>query len=999
MRTFVVYFILGLSLLGCRLNDNEIKGQLGSSKVKIPSDQIETIIGPDTISVTGPCMGLDKIVIKVPTVQEITCNESDEFTVTIPIVDIGSGTTTIDIHDEVNSTDPIGSTDVTVDPSALLASWRATLPVEFQSAQTMGETRAEYPEVAIGGANHAIIVWQQYAGRASHVYKSVYNSGTWTHPSGLNDTVSPQPGFVWEPIVAINDTGKAIILWRQSVSDNVAKHLFMSHNLSGTWTKPKSIGDPVQLADGTKVVGAAGSFSAAIGGNGDAIIAWKQDDATAVGQLFKAEYRSGSWTYPANLADNFTPDTFEAYGSAVAMNASGETLLVWSQNDGSHSQVYKAEYRSGSWTFPTGITDRLSHSGAIASFDPNGGIDIADTGDAIIVWGRQNGSGKTQAYRAHYRTGSWTYPSGVGDNMELLSSESQKYIRAAISESGRAIMTWSQSDGANDHVYKSEYNGTLWSDPGNINDYVPNSEASYCHAHVGMDAAGDAIIVWAGTGGLMKSEFRSGSWTHPSSSGDVFPGINDPFNEHRLRVSNTGEAIVTYITSPNRVMMVNYRSGSWDHPASLSDSIEPLGHYSRYQDMAINNNGQAVVTWHMKNPVSGYRAVYKSELNSGVWTHPVDLNDAVSLPGAVIYHTAPPKVAIGDNGDAVIAWNQYADAPSRRTIFIAERRSGTWSFPANNDDAIGPSIRNAHPSMDVAMNASGDTVIAWNQQADDLQQKIFMSHYKSGSWTHPSNGLDSINPGSCYETELDVDIADSGEALIVWTNTEASAPNNRHVLISEYRSGSWMHPADADSYISVAGEDSYQPKLALSSNGEHAVIAWRQSDGSNSQIYKSTYSLGGGWVHPTGVFDRASIPGTDAFEPFPTVNASGKGFLVWRQPDASHQQIYRSALNSGTWTPPGGLFDSISNNTENSYVPQIKVNDAGKAIVVWLDNHNKLTYSEYISSAWSSVDSFVNDDSTSSFTLDMNADGDINIFFKYGSSDPTKPGYGIIEYR
>ena len=96
--------------------------------------------------------------------------------------------------------------------------------------------------------------------------------------------------------------------------------------------------------------------------NGNAIIVWYQSDGSDY-QVFKSEYRDGSWTNPANLNDNISPDLGDATHPKVAMDDNGNAIIVWYQNDGSNSQIYKSEYRDGSWTNPANLSDNISPDG------------------------------------------------------------------------------------------------------------------------------------------------------------------------------------------------------------------------------------------------------------------------------------------------------------------------------------------------------------------------------------------------------------------------------------------------------------------------------------------------------------------------------------------------------------------------------------------------------------------------------------------------------------
>lgn len=58
--------------------------------------------------------------------------------------------------------------------------------------------------------------------------------------------------------------------------------------------------------------------------------------------------------------------------------------------------------------------------------------------------------------------------------------------------------------------------------------------------------------------------------------------------------------------------------------------------------------------------------------------------------------------------------------------------------------------------------------------------------------------------------------------------------------MSEYRNGTWSHPADRTDNISPGGGHAYYPEVAMDDNG-NAIITWYQSDGSNKQIFMSEH--------------------------------------------------------------------------------------------------------------------------------------------------------------
>ena len=82
----------------------------------------------------------------------------------------------------------------------------------------------------------------------------------------------------------------------------------------------------------------------ALSDNGDAVIVWQQSDG-ANGQVYRSEYRNGSWSDPTGLLDNISPDGQDAFIPQVALSDNGDAVIVWIQFDGTNNQIFRSEFR------------------------------------------------------------------------------------------------------------------------------------------------------------------------------------------------------------------------------------------------------------------------------------------------------------------------------------------------------------------------------------------------------------------------------------------------------------------------------------------------------------------------------------------------------------------------------------------------------------------------------------------------------------------------------
>ena len=321
----------------------------------------------------------------------------------------------------------------------------------------------------------------------------------------------------------------------------------------------------------------------------------------AKGQIFALPFLK--WMHPKGLWDNISPDGQNASSPQVAMDDKGNAIIVWHQNDGKKSQIFKSEHRGGVWTHPGGLSDNISPDGQNA-YNPQVAMD--DRGNAIIVW-RQLDGANYQIFMSEYRGGVWTHPGGISDNISPDGQEADN-PQVAMDNNGNAIIVWKQYEGSSSNqIFMSEYRNGVWIHPQNISDYISIVHQNAHDPQVAMDDNGNAIIVWM-------------QWD----------GAND------------------------QIFMSEYRRGAWKHPASRSDNISPDKQSAYLPQVAMDNNENAVIVWQQID--GSKRQIFKSECWGGVWKHPDGLSDNISPDGQ---EGLAPQVAMDDNGNAVIVWQQF----------------------------------------------------------------------------------------------------------------------------------------------------------------------------------------------------------------------------------------------------------------------------------------------------------------------------------------------------
>ena len=427
----------------------------------------------------------------------------------------------------------------------------------------------------------------------------------------------------------------------------------------------------------------------AMNASGDAVVAWVQYDYNDYETIFKAELTNGVWSLPTKLTDKISPTDQNSWHVRVAMDDSGDAIIVWRQNNGSNDMVYEAERRSGTWTYPKDLTDSFSPTGQSTNTPV---VAMDNNGNAIVAWYQYNGS-NYMIYVREYRSGSWsTMPDLAADNFSPTGQNVNQRPRVAMDDNGNAIVAWYQSNGSNSQIYLREYRSSVWSAIPDLatGNFSPTGYDAY-QPEVSMDNNGDAVVIWqqynsSGSEMIFKREYRSGDWSAmPDLSAD-FINPSNGYNAwgHHVAIDNNGNAIIAWCQSDSdftNIYKSEYRNGSWVNPSSDTDYISPWGGDACYgdgaqPDLQMDNNGNAVITWQQVygdtyDGNSNIR-VFKSEYRSNTWINPKNIHDDVTQGfDSAITEFYTPRVAMSDNGSAILVWYGY-DQADYYQIFMSE---------------------------------------------------------------------------------------------------------------------------------------------------------------------------------------------------------------------------------------------------------------------------------------------------------------------------------------
>jgi hypothetical protein len=330
---------------------------------------------------------------------------------------------------------------------------------------------AEYPEVAVDSSGNAIVVWRQDDGTRYNNWANRYVVGSgWGTPTLIE---TDNFGDAFYPNVAMDNSGNAISVWYQY--DGLRTNILANRYVVGTGWGTATLIE-------TEDAGNAFHPKLAVDSEGNMIAVWYQYDGTRFNAMANRYDVDSGWG-TATLIE--TDDTGDAYRPEVAMDDSGNAMAVWYQHDGTRYNICANRYVTGTGWGTATLIETDNSGGANL---PQVAVDA--NGNAIAVWNQDDGT-RYNVWANRYDVGTgW----GTATLIENDNTGDAYPPHVDVDGSGNAISVWYQDDGTNLNILANRYVvGTGW---GSATLIETDNLGEARYPQVALDSSGNAIVVW-----------------------------------------------------------------------------------------------------------------------------------------------------------------------------------------------------------------------------------------------------------------------------------------------------------------------------------------------------------------------------------------------------------------------------------------------------------------------------------------------------------------------
>ncbi|HEX6242347.1 MAG TPA: calcium-binding EGF-like domain-containing protein [Polyangiales bacterium] len=228
------------------------------------------------------------------------------------------------------------------------------------------------PQVEVDGGGNAIVVWRDSNANLGVMANRFTVGAGWGTPVSIHKPLSP---FLQSPRLAIDVAGNATAVWVNLTTGAPNSIAASRYDTTTGW-------DEATLIEASNEP--ASSPDVAADGTGGAFVVWSQKGA-AYQSIWANRFARGTGWGSAVLLEQ--DDAGDALAPQVAADAAGNAIAVWAQGDGTRTNLWAARYVVGrGWNAPVLLEDDDRGNAGLPQVSMNA------RGEAMVIWSQHDGT-------------------------------------------------------------------------------------------------------------------------------------------------------------------------------------------------------------------------------------------------------------------------------------------------------------------------------------------------------------------------------------------------------------------------------------------------------------------------------------------------------------------------------------------------------------------------------------------------------------------------------
>lgn len=696
--------------------------------------------------------------------------------------------------------------------------------------------------------------------------------------------------------------------------------------MAGAQSAPLSVFvAPDEIPVASMTGGDQANVSVAIDAVGAFVAVWQSADSN--GTVYAQQYNATGQPQGSEIrvAGGNGPDAIPS----VAMDSAGAFVVVWQSADADGSGIYARQFGSDGAPGPIFL---VNAAGAGERAFARVAMDAV--GDYGVVWQSEASGAAGWTVK-----GRWYTAAGIATTAEIALSagaaNDERLPAIAMDLAGDAVVTWASqraADTAYDVVGRRFTAAGVARDGANlvVDLSADQPDASPPMQFVAMDRGGDFVAAWTASDGDGHGIFARQFAASGAPLGSRFlvnarGTVGEQFYPS-VSADDRGDFVVAWQTADRPPSGVDVYA-SWYDPAGNLVGGGLVNEYMGQQTapkVALGPQGDIVVAWQSSGEDGSGWGVYARRYVVQPAANNVQFRPTTTVSG----DQTNASVASDMAGDFVVVW-QGVDGSG--TVYGQQYNQA--GQPQGFEIRIaGGNGADAIPS--VAMDSAGDFVVAW-QSVNADGSGIYARLYASNGV--PVGSVFEVNATGAGERQFArVAMDASGDFVVVW-QSESVGAQGWTTLGRWYTAGGTAATAEV-ALSAVAANDERLPSVAMDPAGETTVVWASQSiAGANYDVLARRFTKAGVARDSANLSVDLAADQPDGTPPmqFVTMDGSGNFVAAWTAADGDGHGIFaRRYAASGAPLGNRSLVNARGTAGEQFY-PSVSADGEGDYVVAW----------------------------------------------------------------
>lgn len=381
---------------------------------------------------------------------------------------------------------------------------------------------------------------------------------------------------------------------------------------------------------------------------------------------------------------------------------------------------------------------------------------------------------------------------GLEVKVNTYTTNLQTSSAVAVDADGDYVIAWSSlgQDGDLNGVYAQRYNfdGTPQGGEFQVNTYTTSRQFQPA---VAMEQNGDFVIAWTsfgqdGSGYGIYAQRYNAAGTPLGTEFHVSSYTTSLQHEPSIAMDQDGDFVIawsSYFQDGSKEGIYAQRYDSAGAPQGIEFHVSSHTEEKQYQSsVAMDQDGDFVVTWTSILQDGSMRGVYAQRYNAAGLPQGTEFQ--VNTYTTNTQHQ--PSIAMDQSGDFVIAWSTGDQDGS--TYGIYAQRYNSLGVALGTEFQVNTYTTNLQNEPSVAMDQDGDFVIAWTSlQQDGSDFGIFAQRFKADGTPQATEFLVNSHT-TALQNQPSIAMDQDGDFIVAWQSVNQDG-SSYGIYSQRYRPG------------------------------------------------------------------------------------------------------------------------------------------------------------------------------------------------------------------